>query len=144
MRVEADSLEEWFATAGPRGEDLRLMDELITAHTPDMERAFKDWGFSGAGVGYGTISYRTKAAKEPTIIPVLGLAQQKRHLALYACAVVDGQYLAEKYQDQLGKVSCGKSCIRFTRFDNIDEAGFIAMLADVNERYRRGEHLYGQ
>ena len=61
MRVEADSLEEWFATAGPRGEDLRLMDELITAHTPDMERSFKDWGFSGAGVGCGTISYRTNA-----------------------------------------------------------------------------------
>lgn len=83
------------------------------------------------------------SAKTVQQIPVLGLAPQKRHLALYACVVVDGQYLAERYQDRLGKVSCGKSCIRFTRYDRIDEGGLQAMLADVNERYRRGDHLYG-
>lgn len=143
MRVEADSIDEWFALAGPREADLRAMDALISAHTPDMERRFTTWEHGGAGLGYGRISYRTKAATEPTKIPVLGLAQQKRHLALYACAVIDGRYLAEIYQEQLGKVSCGKSCIRFTRFANIAEPGFVTMLEDVNERYRRGDHLYG-
>lgn len=143
MRAEADTLEEWFALAGRREEDLRRMDEAIQVHAPDMERSFRTWEHGGAGLGYGTISYLTKNAKEPTTIPVLGLAQQKRHLALYACAVIDGQYLAEIHRDRLGSVDCGKSCIRFTRFDRISEEGLAAMLADVNERYARGDHLYG-
>lgn len=143
MRTEADTVEEWFAIAGRREEHLRQMDEAIQQHAPDMERSFRTWDHGGAGLGYGTISYLTKGAKEPTTIPVLGLAQQKRHLALYACAVIDGHYLAELYREQLGGVDCGKSCIRFTRFDRINPDGLAAMLADVNERYARGDHLYG-
>ena len=143
MRVDADTIEQWFAAAGPREADLRRMDAAITAYAPDMERVFKDWNFGGAGLGYGRIDYRTKSSPTLTQIPVLGLMPQKRHLALYACAVIDGQYLAERYREQLGGVSCGKSCIRFTAYDKLDESGLAAMLTDVNERYRRGDHLYG-
>ena len=45
---------------------------------------------------------------------------QKRHLSLYICAVVDGGYIAEARAERLGKVSCGKSCIRFTALDAVD------------------------
>ena len=57
--------------------------------------------------------------------------------------VVDGHYLAERYAARLGRVSCGKSCIRFTRYDNVDETGLIDLLTEVNDRYARGEHLFG-
>lgn len=144
MRVEATAYDELFAAAGQREADLRRMDAAIVEHAPDLERWFSTGvGMGGAGIGYGTIDYRTKAAKEPTTIPVLGLVPQKRHLALYACVVVDGQYLAEKYAERLGRVSCGKSCIRFTRFDNVDPDGIAALLREVNERYRAGQHLFG-
>jgi hypothetical protein len=143
MLVEAETIDEWFAAAGDREPDLRRMDATITAYAPDLPRLFQAWDAGGPGLGYGVINYQPRSAKTVQQIPVLGLAPQKRHLALYACVVVDGQYLAERYQDRLGKVSCGKSCIRFTRYDRIDEGGLQAMLADVNERYRRGDHLYG-
>ena len=55
--------------------------------------------------------------------PLIALAAQKRHLSLYVCAVVDGGYLAEARADRLGKVSCGKSCIRFTSLDAVDADG---------------------
>ncbi len=143
MRVEAEDIEQWFAAAGRRETDLRRMDATIQQHAPDLERLFTAWSHGGPGLGYGTISYRTRSAPTPTTIPVLGLAIQKRHLSLYACVVVDGDYLAERYAARLGRVSCGKSCVRFTRYDNLDEAGLVPMLQEINERYRRGETLYG-
>ena len=33
---------------------------------------------------------------------------------------MDGEYLAEARAGRLGKVSCGKSCIRFTSIDKVD------------------------
>ena len=51
---------------------------------------------------------------------MISLASQKNYISLYVCSVVDGQYLAEKYKDQLGKVSVGKSCIRFKQLEDLN------------------------
>ena len=64
--------------------------------------------------------YKPRSAKVATTWPVVALAAQKRHLSLYVCAVVDGEYIAEARADRLGKVSCGKSCIRFASLDRVD------------------------
>jgi hypothetical protein len=61
----------------------------------------------------------------------VSLAPQKRHLSLYVCAVVDGQYLPEARAARLGRVSCGKSCIRFTSLDRVDTAELAALLRDA-------------
>ena len=45
--------------------------------------------------------------------------------------MVDGAYLAESRADQLGKVSCGKSCIRFSSLDRLDRAELTALLQDA-------------
>lgn len=131
-------IEAWFAGAGPREADLRAVDALIRQHAPDMTP-----GLSGDRLGYGVMSYQPRSATTPTDLPVLSLANQKRHISLYAFAVIDGRYIAELYADRVGAVSCGKSCIRFTRVANLDEAGLAEMLADINGRYARGESLYG-
>lgn len=131
-------IDTWFAEAGPREGDLRAVDELIRRHAPDMPRVL-----TGGMLGYGLLPYQPRSARTPTDLPVLSLANQKRHLSLYACAVIDGQYVAELYADRLGKVSCGKSCIRFTQAANLDEGGLAQMLSDLNDRYARGEKLYG-
>ena len=62
---------------------------------------------------------------------MIALAAQKRHLSLYVCAVVDGGYLAEDRADRLGKVSCGKSSIRFTSLDRVDTDELGALLRDA-------------
>lgn len=131
-------IEPWFAAAGPREADLRAVDALIREHAPDMPPVL-----SGGMLGYGVLPYQPRSAKTPTDLPVLSLANQKRHISLYACAVIDGHYVAELYADRLGKVSCGKSCIRFTRVADLDEGGLVAMVSDLNDRYARGERLYG-
>lgn len=51
----------------------------------------------------------------------------------YICAVVDGEYLAESNADRLGRVSVGKSCVRFTRLDNVD-LDVLRELVDTSQR----------
>jgi hypothetical protein len=121
-----DDIEAWFAAAGEREQELRRVDALVTDAAPRIDRQLVPMG-SGAMLGYGLMPYRPKSAKESTMWPLIALAAQKRHLSLYICAVVDGGYLAEDRASRLGKVSCGKSCIRFTSLDRVD-AGELSLL----------------
>src|SRR3712207_5688604 len=82
-------------------------------------------------LGYGLMPYRPRSAKETTTWPLIALAAQKRHLSLYVCAVVDGAYLPEVRAERLGRVSCGKSCIRFTSLDRVDAAELSALVRDA-------------
>ena len=49
---------------------------------------------------------------------------------------------AEKRAAELGQVSCGKSCVRFSRTDQINRDGLARILADINRRFVAGERLY--
>ena len=124
-----DDVEAWFAAAGDREQELRRVDALVTAAAPGIDRQLVPVG-SGAMLGYGLMPYRPRSAKVTTAVPLISLAAQKRHLSLYVSAVVDGAYLAESRADRLGKVSCGKSCIRFTSLDRVDTAELSALVRD--------------
>ncbi|MEK7544611.1 MAG: DUF1801 domain-containing protein [Patescibacteria group bacterium] len=69
--------------------------------------------------GYGSFPYKNYK-KEIIDWPVIGLASQKNYISVYVCAVDNGQYIAEKYKKELGKVSVGKSCIRFKKLEDVD------------------------
>ena len=123
-------LDEWFAAAGPREEDLRRVDALVMAAAPGIDRQL----VGGAGsrmLGYGLMPYKPRSARETTQVPLISLAPQKRHLSLYVFAVVDGRYLAEARADRLGKVSCGKSCIRFRSLDGVDVVELDRLVRDA-------------
>jgi hypothetical protein len=123
-------LDAWFAAAGPREQDLRSVDALVMAAAPGIDRQLVAAG-SGQMLGYGLMPYKPRSAKETTRVPLISLAAQKRHLSLYVFAVVDGQYLAEARAEQLGKVSCGKSCIRFTTLDKVDVVELDRLVRDA-------------
>jgi uncharacterized protein YdhG (YjbR/CyaY superfamily) len=97
---------------------------------------------SSTMLGYGLMPYRPRSAKETTMWPLIGLAAQKRHLSLYVCAVVDGGYLAETRADRLGKVSCGKSCIRFTSLDEVDTDELGALVRAAVAATAAGDNAY--
>src|ERR671917_2031219 len=137
----ADDIEAWFDAAGPRGEELRRVDALVMAAAPGIDRQLVPMG-SGAMLGYGMMPYRPRSARETTSWPLIALAAQKRHLSLYVCAVVDGAYLAESRADRLGRVSCGKSCIRFSSLDRVDRAELTALLQDAVAATKAGANAY--
>jgi hypothetical protein len=93
-------------------------------------------------LGYGLMPYRPRSGRETTAWPLIALAAQKRHLSLYVCAVVDGQYLAESRAAQLGKVSCGKSCIRFTSLDQVDTVALDRLVRDAVASTAEGRNAY--
>jgi hypothetical protein len=120
---------------------LRRVDALVTAAAPGIDRQLVPVG-SSAMLGYGLMPYQPKSAKEPTMWPLIALAAQKRHLSVYVCAVVDGSYLAETRAERLGKVSCGKSCIRFTTLDRVDAAELGALVRDAVAATAAGVNAY--
>ena len=139
--TEPNEIAAWFGAAGPREEDLRRVDELIMAAAPGIDRQLVPMG-SSAMLGYGLMPYRPKSAKETTMWPLIALAAMKRHLSVYVCAVVDGAYLAEARAERLGKVSCGKSCIRFTSLDQVDTDGLSGLVRDAVSATKAGENAY--
>ena len=134
-------IEDWFAAAGPRETELRAADALVVAAAPGIDRQLVPVG-SGHVLGYGLMPYRPRSARETTTWPLIALAAQKRHLSLYVCAVVDGVYLAESRADRLGRVSCGKSCIRFSSLDRVDRGELTALLQDAVAATEAGANAY--
>jgi Domain of unknown function (DU1801) len=137
----SSDIDAWFAAAGPRAAELRRVDALVTAAAPGIDRQLVPMG-SGAMLGYRLMPYRPRSAKETTSVPLIALAAQKRHLSLYVCAVVDGGYLAETRADRLGRVSCGKSCIRFTSLDTVNADELSALVRDAVAATDAGENGY--
>lgn len=93
---------------------IEAVHRLVREAAPDLTAAM--WKNV---IGYGTYHYRYASGREGDWF-VIGLANQKRYVSLYICAAVNGEYLAEANADRLGKVSVGKSCIRFTKLANLD------------------------
>lgn len=108
-----------------RKEIIESLDKLIKDAVPDLKR----W-FAYNMLGYGKFAYKNYK-KEDVDWPIIALASQKNYISLYVCCVVDGGYLAEKHKDKLGKVSVGKSCIRFKKLEdlNLDEVKKVLKLA---------------
>jgi Domain of unknown function (DU1801) len=125
-----DEIDAWFAAAGDRESELRRVDELVLAAAPGIDRQLVPVG-SGRMLGYGLMPYHPRSAKETMMWPLISLAAQKRHLSLYVAAVVDGEYLAEARAGRLGKVSCGKSCIRFPSLDVVDAGELATLVRDA-------------
>lgn len=85
-------------------------------------------------IGYGVAPYRTKSGREGEWFKV-GLASQKNYMSLYLCACdeTDG-YLAENNRELLGKVSVGKSCIRFKKLADLDLKVAMELVAQAAQR----------
>ncbi len=106
--VKAKTIEEYIdALVIERKEEVLKLHRFIQEAVPSLRAHF-----SYNMIGYGSFKYKNYK-KEIIDWPVIGLASQKNYISLYVCALENGHYIAEKHKDQLGKVSVGKSCIRF-------------------------------
>lgn len=62
--------------------------------------------------------------------PLFAVASQKHFIAVY----VTEHKLIEKHKEELGKVSLGKSCIRFTKQENINVDTLTKLLIESYEK----------
>jgi len=128
--TSATNPEEYIAlVAPPRKTQIQFLHELIKKTTPKLSPHIQ------AGmIGYGPYHY-TYASGRSGDWPIVALANQKNYISLYICCTDNGVYLAEKYKDRLGKVSVGKSCIRFKNIDDLNLAGVKKMLLEAQKIY---------
>lgn len=121
--VEAKTTEEYMQSLpSDRKEIIHSLDAFIRTTVPSLDPVF-----AYNMPGYGLFTY-TNYKKEVIKWPVIALASQKNYISLYVCAVENGEYVAEKYKKTLGKVSVGKSCIRFTKWEDLDLKGLTHVL----------------
>ena len=113
--VKAKSIKEYFDMLPEvRREPLEFLHKFIQKVAPSLKPTF-----AYNMPGYGSFKYKNYK-KEIIDWPTIALASQKNYMSLYVCAVDNGEYLAEKYKKDLGKVSVGRSCIRFKKLDDLN------------------------
>lgn len=107
---------------------LSTLDKIIRTEAPELTD-FYAYNMPGYGA-FNYLNYK----KEEIKWPVISMASQKNYVSVYVCAVVDGEYIAEKYKDSLGKVNVGKSCIRFNKIEDLNLETFkkVVRLAAKN------------
>ncbi len=103
--------------------DMERLDELISGVMQDHSRVVWEGVFWGGTeqtiIGYGNLTMtQSKGRKVEWFL--VGLALQKSHISVYVNAVEDGQYVAEKYRQDLGKVKVGKSSIAIKQLDDVN------------------------
>ena len=108
--VKATTVKEYLASVPKeRKEAVLFLHQFIQKEAPRLKSHF-----AYNMLGYGSFPYRNYK-NEAIEWPVVALANQKNYISLYVCSIESGQYVAEKYKKELGKVSVGKSCIRFKK-----------------------------
>ena len=116
--VKAKNIKEYFdQLPNDRKEAMEFLDKFIKKVAPTLKPVF-----SYNMPGYGTFKYKNYKG-EIIDWPTIGLASQKNYISVYVCAVESGEYIAEKHKSELGKVSVGKSCIRFKKIEDLDLKG---------------------
>lgn len=113
--VKAKSIEEYFdMLPKERREIMEFLHKLIQKIAPELKPLFM-YNMPG----YGSFKYKNHK-KEILDWPVIGIASQKNYISIYVCAIDAGEYIAEKHKAELGKVSVGKSCIRFKKLEDLN------------------------
>jgi hypothetical protein len=98
--------------------------EVVSDAVPELDQRM--WS---KFIGWGTYRYRYASGREGEWFPI-GLANQKQYVSLYYCAADDDGYLAEQNAERLGKVSVGKSCVRFKQLEDLD----LEVVAELSRR----------
>lgn len=119
------------ALEGDRAKDVKAMHAFIRKTVPSL----KPFMISGM-IGYGPIHYVYDSGREGDWAAVL-LSARANYVSLYACATVDGKYLAESYEKKLPKASIGKSCVRFKKLADLD-MDVVAALLKQTEAWAKG------
>jgi len=126
---EAKSVEEYLLRVPEdRKKDIDFLHDFIQKTVPYLKPYF-----ASNMIGYGSFQY-LDSKKQKRDWPIIALANQKNYISIYVCAVAGEQYAAEKYEKELGKVSVGRSCIRFKKIEdvNFDTLKIVLKICEEN------------
>ncbi len=126
MKVAAATIEELIAKS-PRPDEMRAIDEFLTATAPQLPRRL----FSGASItmiGYGELVWRNMSSSG--VWPVIAVAPQQHHVSMYVAAHRGGVPLVSAFGERLGRGN-GKTCLRLRRFDALDREALTELVTEA-------------
>ena len=132
-KLEFNTPEEYInaITEPDRKKAIAELFDLLKKELHDFD--IKLWGNI---IGLGSYHYKYDSGREGDWFKI-GLANQKNYMSLYICETEGDKYIPEKYQDKLGKVSVGKSCIRFKKLEDLNLDEIKKLLSLVKEKYEQ-------
>lgn len=121
---------------GPRGDDLRALDRIISDELAGLERVLWEgpmWGGTEQRIiGYGGITQpRPRGASVEWFL--VGLAMQQKHLSVYVNAAEDGEYLVKRRAAGLGAVKVGSAAVTFASLADVDEQALRSLIRRARE-----------
>lgn len=121
--TKATTIQEYLdAMPAERRQQVEMLKACIEKTVPSLQPYF-----ANNMIGFGSFPY-INAKKENIEWPVIALASQKQYISVYVCALDNGEYIAEKNKDDLGKVEVGKSCIRLKKYEDVNMDTFKKIL----------------
>ena len=124
MKVQAETIEEFF-TADPEKEaDLRAVDQLVRETLPGVSRELMNTS------SITLLAYRPEGTSHDDWPPI-GLAPQKHYISLYVSGEKQGQPLGDYYADRLGETNNGKACIRFRKLADVSRDELRQLILDA-------------
>jgi hypothetical protein len=108
----------------PRKSEIAALDKLIRKEAPNL----KPFIHSGM-LAYGHWHYKYASGREGDWFRI-GVASNKNYVSLYVCATDSKGYVAERFKKALPKANIGKSCVRFKRLSDLDEAVLAKLIRE--------------
>ncbi len=113
MRIEAKTAQELIKNSGKFSEDMAKLDKFIVKTAPTLKRVFYNTPTINH-IGYGEVAHKKG------VYPLISISPQKNSISIYVTGLKDGLPLPAHYKSALGRVNTGKSCIRFTKIENLN------------------------
>ncbi|MGW0521636.1 DUF1801 domain-containing protein [Crossiella sp. NPDC003009] len=134
MQSSANTVEEYLAELPPdRRETVAAVREVVLANLPA--------GYE-EGMDFGMICWHVPLSRYPDTynghpLGYVALASQKQYLSLYLMgAYADGDGFRARYEATGKKLNMGKSCVRFTKLDDLPLELIGEVVAEVSpEQY---------
>lgn len=87
--------------------------------TVPKQKPYVSAGMGLGLIGYGKYRYRSASGREGEWF-LIGLGAGKAYYSLHICSGGAEGYSVEKNAKKLGKVKCGRSCINFTKLEDLN------------------------
>ena len=108
----------------PRKAEVAALDALIRKTAPKLQP------FIHIGVlAYGPCHYKYASGREGDWFRI-GVASNKSYISIYICARDEKGYVPERYKKALPKANIGRSCVRFKRLSDLDQAALKKMIRE--------------
>jgi hypothetical protein len=124
-QLKASTPAEYLAQLDePRQSEVAALDALIRKAAPKLAP------FIHIGIlAYGPWHYKYASGREGDGFRI-GVASNQNYISLYVCAEDEKGSVAERHKAALPKAKIGRSCVRFKRLSDLDQAALVKLIRD--------------